>query len=187
MILADLNWISLNYPHFGGPTTGPYHGPPLLLVLLNFSIFLYLVWRFVWPMVERYASTRRERFLREYEHAQSTYSDALIKFREVSERRHNIFTESQKIHDAIIVQGEKEAVQLLRNAEEYVRMRMQETERQIQVKRARRMKELHDEIMKQVIEEAKVAARNLVTEEDRHRLYDMAADHLHEGVGRRRA
>lgn len=147
-VTSHVNWVDLiNYPHFGGPSSGPYVGPPVLFVLLDFALFLWLCRRFLWPVLLRMAQEERRRFQDEVAEAVSKETEAervaanVRELEESRERRRREIAEQTRQEMGIEREG------ILDKARAYQDMRRNETLKQVLIKRDLMVRQIRDELL----------------------------------------
>lgn len=98
-----------------------HHAAPvsqLLFPFLNFLIFVYLIKRFVVPIIQNYLKSRREGLLGAVKEADEGKRRAEAAVRDYRERLARLNQEVRQIEESLKADGEREKTKLLRDAEE---------------------------------------------------------------------
>lgn len=102
-----------------GAGAEPHAAPisQLLFPVLNFLIFVYLIKRFVVPLIQGYLKSRREGVLTAVREADEGKKQAETTVRDYRERLARLDAEVRGIQEALKAEGEREKNKLLREAE----------------------------------------------------------------------
>lgn len=163
-VVAVINWVDvLHYPHIGNPLPGQYEGPPVVFVLLDFVMFLYLANRFVIKPLTRMAREENERFRQSI--AEALRYEEQIANMETSVQHMASTLEAQKkeIDERIQIEIEIERQQIFQKTAEYEVMRKQETLKQIRIKRDLIMGQIRDEILTDALSAFRTEIHTLIT------------------------
>lgn len=90
----------------------------LVFPLINFLIFLYLIKRFVLPLIKSHLLSRREEIVAALGEADESKRQAEEMVRDYRARLARLGEESRKLREALRADGEREKAKLLREAEE---------------------------------------------------------------------
>lgn len=147
-VTSNVNWVDLiNYPHFGGPSSGPYNGPPVVFVLLDFALFLWLCRRFVWPVLLRMAQEERRKFQEEVAEAVDREAEAGRVAANVRELELTRDQRRQAVADQVNQEMGIEREVILGKARAYQTMRRNETLKQVLIKRDLMVRQIRDELL----------------------------------------
>ncbi len=145
---ATINWLDLfNYPHFGGPKPGQFSGPPILFVMMDFALFLYLCRRFIWAALVRMAQEENRRFQSEVAEAISKETEADRIEAGVRELAATLEPRKQEIVEQMRQEIGIERELILEKARSYQAMRRNETLKQIVIKQDMMVRQIRDEIL----------------------------------------
>jgi F-type H+-transporting ATPase subunit b len=98
-----------------------HHAAPisqLIFPFLNFLIFVYLIKRFVVPLIKGHLKSRREGLLSAVREADEGKKRAEAAVRDYRERLARLNQEVRQIEDSLKTDGEREKTKLLREAED---------------------------------------------------------------------
>jgi F0F1-type ATP synthase membrane subunit b/b' len=147
-VTSQVNWVDLiHYPHFGGPSSGPYVGPPVVFVLLDFALFLWLCRRFLWPVLLRMAQEERRKFQEEEAEALNREAEAARIAANVRELEETWDQRRQAIADQTRQEMTIEREGILGKALAYQTMRRNETLKQVLIKRDLMVRQIRDELL----------------------------------------
>jgi len=149
-ILASsaINWVDLlNYPHFGSPRPGQFSGPPVVFVLLDFALFLYLCHRFIWKALVRLAQEENRKYQEEISEALSKEAEADRIEKSVRELEATLETRKLAIGEQIRQEIGIERELILEKARNYLSIRRNETLKQIVIKQDLIVRQIRDEIL----------------------------------------
>lgn len=147
-ITSSVNWVDLiHYPHFGGPSSGPYNGPPVLFVLLDFALFLWLCHRFLWPVLLRMAQEERRKFQEEVTEAVNRETEAERVAANVREFERTREDRRRAIADQVRQEMGIEREAIMDKARAYQAMRRNETLKQVLIKRDLMVRQIRDELL----------------------------------------
>lgn len=113
LLMAEL-WASAS-------TEGAAHGASvtqLLFPLINFLIFLYLVYRFLLPQAKDYFRSRREEIASAVRGAGEGKREAEEKVQALRERISRLPAEAKRLQEELRTEGEREKARMLAEAEE---------------------------------------------------------------------
>lgn len=146
--VSSVNWVDLlHYPHVGNPLPGQYEGPPIVFVLINFAIFLYLAHRFILKPLARMAREENDRFRQSIEEA-LRHEEESSRIREKARQLESSMEERKsEIEERIRQEIEIEREQIFRKAADYQAMRKNETLKQILIKRDLMVRQIRNEIL----------------------------------------
>ncbi len=90
----------------------------LIFPLINFLIFLYIIKRFVVPLIRSHIHTRREEILDAVKSAGQEKEKAEAVLRDYQDRMGRVEQEIEKIREALRTEGEREKSKLIHEGEE---------------------------------------------------------------------
>ncbi|PKN25119.1 MAG: hypothetical protein CVU65_09765 [Deltaproteobacteria bacterium HGW-Deltaproteobacteria-22] len=147
-LASNINWLDLfNYPHFGKPAPGQFAGPPLVFVLLDFALFLYLCHRFIGRALVKMAREENRRFQEEVAEAIAKETEADRIETAAHELETTMDQRRQAIADQIRHESGIEREQILGKARTYQGMRKNETLKQVLIKRDMMIRQIRDELL----------------------------------------
>jgi F0F1-type ATP synthase membrane subunit b/b' len=145
---SSVNWVDLvNYPHFGKPLPGQFSGPPVVFVLLDFALFLYLCHRFIGRALVDLAKEENRRFQDEVSEASAKEAEADRLEASVGEFEVTMEAQQQAIAAQIRQESQIEREQILEKARTYQDMRRNETLKQILIKKDLMIRQIRDELL----------------------------------------
>ncbi|PKN46949.1 MAG: hypothetical protein CVU59_04520 [Deltaproteobacteria bacterium HGW-Deltaproteobacteria-17] len=147
-VTTPINWLDLfNYPHFGKPLPGQFAGPPVVFVLLDFALFLYLCHRFIGRALVKMAREENRRFQEEVAEAVAKETEADRLEASARELETTMEQRRQEIADQIRQEIGIERDQILGKARTYQGMRQNETLKQVLIKRDMMIRQIRDELL----------------------------------------
>lgn len=163
-VVAVINWVDiLHYPHIGNPLHGQYEGPPVVFVLLDFVIFLYLANRFVMKPLTRMAREENERFRQSIAEA-LRYEEQIANIeKSVQQLASTLEAQKTEIDNRIQNEIEIERQQIFQKTAEYEAMRKQETLKQIRIKRDLIIGQIRDELLTDALTAFRTEIHALIT------------------------
>jgi F-type H+-transporting ATPase subunit b len=145
---SAINWVDLlNYPHFGSPQPGQFAGPPLVFVLLDFAVFLYLCRRFIWKALVGMAQEENRKFQDEVAEAVAKETEADRIEANVQELEATFEARKQEIIAQMQQEIGIEREAILEKAQGYLAMRRNETLKQIVIKQDMMVRQIRDEVL----------------------------------------
>ena len=153
----------------------------LIFPLINFLIFLYLIKRFLLPLIRSHLRSRRAEIVSALGEAGESKRSAEALVREYRERLAGLAEETRRIREELRADGERERTKLLREAEELASKMKADTDfiAEQEIKLARQ--KLRQEIARIAQEAAEKAIRSQLTAADQKRL----VEEFLSGVGER--
>ncbi|MBN2723950.1 MAG: ATP synthase F0 subunit B [Deltaproteobacteria bacterium] len=149
-LLAVNFWDIIHYPHIGSGNY-KYSGPPLLFVLLNFAVFLWLVKKFIFPLLRSNLQTRKTDYLELKAASSRMLKTALERYHKQAKRKESIKGEMRRVLKTLKEESAVEVRDILHKAGEYESQRMKETNDQIKMKFSRMKKQLTNEVIEKII------------------------------------
>ncbi len=151
------------------------HGAPIsevIFPLINFLIFLYLIKRFLVPLMKEHIHSRREEILSAVNEADEGKKRAEKTVQEYQSRLARLTEEISGIRDMLRREGETEKGRLVQEAKDLAARMKQDTDFLVEqeIKLARH--ELRREIARRAEEAAANAIQRRLTEADQNRLAD---------------
>ncbi len=144
----------------------------VIFPLINFLIFLYLIKRFLLPLIRSHLRSRREEIVSALGEAGESKKAAEAMVREYRERLAGLGEESGRIQEELRADGERERTKLLREAEELASKMKADTDflAEQEIKLARQ--KLRQEIARIAQAAAQKLIQNHLTPADQQRLVE---------------
>ena len=148
LAVSNINWVDLfHYPHFGKPAPGQYMGPPVVFVVLDFALFLFLCYLFIWKELVRMAHEKNRTFHEEVNEAEALELEATRMHELVNTLEQTLEQQKQDIAEQVRQESEIEKEQILNKSRHYRDMRKNETFKQILIKKDLITRQIRDEIL----------------------------------------
>ncbi len=175
--LAVINWFDLfNYPHVGKPGPGQFDGPPVVFVLLDFILFLWLCHRFLGRALVRMGQEERRKFQEEVAEAVAREAEADRVCAHVRELQETSAEREQEITDRVSQEMGIEREVILDKARAYQAMRRNETLKQILIKQDLTVRQIRDELLVESLQRVREALPGHLDPASAPRLFQKGLD-----------
>ncbi len=145
---SGVNWVDLiHYPHFGKPAPGDYLGPPILFVLLDFALFLFLCKWLFWKGLLGRARSENQGFIDEVAQAEALEAEAARLQEQVELLSRDLEPSKSLVREQILREAEVEKELILNRARNYMDLRHRETVRQMAAKRDLVIRRIRDDLL----------------------------------------
>lgn len=144
----------------------------LVFPLINFLIFLYLIKRFLMPLIKNHLRSRREGIVSAVRTAEEGREHAEAVLRDYRGRLARLDEEGKKIQETLRAEGEREKDKLLREAEDLALKIRADTDFLVQQEAKVARQELREEIAHNAQEAAERAIKANLRGTDQDRLID---------------
>jgi len=175
--LAVINWFDLfNYPHVGKPGPGQFDGPPVVFVLLDFALFLWLCHRFLGRALVRMGQEERRRFQDEVAEAVAREAEADRVSAHVCELRETRAERELEITEKVSQEMGIEREIILDKARAYEAMRRNETLKQVMIKQDMTIRQIRDELLVESLQRVRAALPGHLDPVSAPRLFQQGLD-----------
>jgi F-type H+-transporting ATPase subunit b len=162
---SSINWYHFSYDK-------EKQGPPLLFVIFNFVILLYLLKRFGGPSISQFLRQKYEETLKTINDARDIKKRAQDKLDEYEKRIAGLDAEVAKIAADLKAEAEDERRRLIAAAEDEAARLKADAERTISLEMARIRAELESEVVGRALDAAEKLLRQNLRPDDDKRLMD---------------
>ncbi|MBU1221080.1 ATP synthase F0 subunit B [Myxococcota bacterium] len=167
VFLSLINLYDLfHYSHLGNGKYD-YEGPPLIFVLINFALFLFLANRYLFPILRSYLEERQKEFVDLKSASMRMLKSALEKNHRHKRRHESIAAEMRRVSKMIKDETRNEVESILEKARLYAENREKETAQQIRANGERAAKKLKNDVIEAILQKTRENIPLKITEEER--------------------
>ncbi len=144
----------------------------LLWYTMNFVVFCFIVYKWVYPPIAKMFVDRKQKILEEYNALLEKKKEAEAKYIEVQEKIKNLEKEAKEIYERYVEQGKKEKERIIKEAEAQAERIKQLAELYIQQEMEKAKKKLREELAEEAVKLAQEIIKKNYTVEDQKRMYE---------------
>lgn len=177
-----VNWWSWDY---GPAAKDPTHRgwpPPFGFALINFGIFLAVMWRIGGRSLVEFVAARHERIKKELDEAGRLHREAEARLAELQSKLSGLDKDVAEIVATVRKEAEEEKQRILAAANEQAARVQQEAERQIAAEVERQRKELSRLVVEAAIKQAEAIVQKNFGPEDHRRTSEAYVAQLEKGA-----
>jgi F-type H+-transporting ATPase subunit b len=141
----------------------------LFLPIVNFSIFLYLLFHYAWPVVRDALVDRRKLVEKELSDADRAYQEAKAMRAEVEARRARVQEDGERLMGELRAEAERDGVALLESARRSAERIRRDASMLGEQEAAQAAHRLRNEMAEEVVARAAALVRQRLTAEDEQR------------------
>jgi F-type H+-transporting ATPase subunit b len=153
----------------GHAAHGPASATSLFLPIVNFSIFLYLLFHYAWPVVRDALADRRKLVEKELSDADRAYQEAKSMRAEVEARRARIREDGERLMGEMRAEAERDGAALLEAARQSAERIRRDTRLLGEQEAARAAHRIRDEVAEEIVARVAALVRQRLTGEDDQR------------------